>query len=177
MRRPRGFSLIELLLVLVIVSLAVSVVYVGLDGALPSSRLASAARRLGATIALAKREAVLRGQETKLEVDLGAGKVRVLVPGNQEQSGNSQTNYHPLGLGVALSDTVKITSVLLSASEVKTAGVVTISCQPTGNVTAHILHLEGEGGLVYSIQVHALTGTINYHDEAITWPAVVRDSE
>ncbi|ROR29567.1 GspH/FimT family pseudopilin [Inmirania thermothiophila] len=74
--RGRGFTLLELLVVLVIVGVAVSAAaWVRHDPA--RARLAEEARRLAALVALARDEAVLRG--TPLALELGPTGYRFLA--------------------------------------------------------------------------------------------------
>jgi len=172
----RGLTLIELLMVLVIIALSATLVYATLDGLLPSSRLGSVAREIGAAISMAQQQAALRGQETRIEYDMAGGKVRVLAVSNSNTGETGQTTLEQTGQSVVLSKKIQLAAVLLSADQVKAGGVVSVTCHPTGGVTSHIVHLRGEGTLVYSIQVHALTGAVNFFDKQISWPAVVKDA-
>ncbi len=65
----RGFTLLEIMVVLVIVGIFVSLAVLGLRGPDAGDRLEEEARRLNALIALAAEESILQGRELMVEVE------------------------------------------------------------------------------------------------------------
>ena len=78
-RRARGFSLIELIVVLVITGLLLALVPPMLSKGMGVARFNSAVRETVAGLRLARSEAVLRGEPVAFEVDLASR--RMGVPG------------------------------------------------------------------------------------------------
>ncbi len=70
--RKRGFTLLELLVVLLIVSLLVAVVPPLFSGAVPGARLKAAAHDLGAALRLARNQSITRDMETQVHLNLEA---------------------------------------------------------------------------------------------------------
>ena len=76
----RGFTLIEISVVVVIFALMFTTATVSLDSYLPNSRSESAARELLSTIDLARTSAVANGREYQVEFDLERRRYRIVTP-------------------------------------------------------------------------------------------------
>jgi general secretion pathway protein H len=74
MKNNHGFTLLELLVVLVLISCAVGLVSVNFAGRLSSSKIKSTARHLSATIKYAKSYAQLKDKEQMIVLDLDERK-------------------------------------------------------------------------------------------------------
>lgn len=72
--KAKGFSLLELLVVLVIIGLSASLVLPRLAGGLSSLKLKTAAREVSATLRYARSLAVSMGKEQVMNLDIDAGK-------------------------------------------------------------------------------------------------------
>lgn len=94
MRAPTaGFTLLELLVVLVVVGITLSFAVVGLGTSSPGERVDEEARRLQALLRLAGDEAVLRGRT--LGVHLGRNGYRFLVRDATGWQPLEETPLHP----------------------------------------------------------------------------------
>jgi general secretion pathway protein H len=69
-RRARGFTLVELLVVMAIAAVVMTAVPTLFSAAFPGLEMKSAARRTAATLRLARESAIRRGEETTVLVDL-----------------------------------------------------------------------------------------------------------
>lgn len=69
-RRTRGFTLVELLVVMAIAAVVMTAVPTLFSAAFPGLEMKSAARRTAATLRLARESAIRRGEETTVLVDL-----------------------------------------------------------------------------------------------------------
>src|SRR5262249_47696620 len=69
-RRDTGFTLLEMMIVIVILGIAMSMVFGGAQNLLPESRLRSAANELATRINDVREEAIVRGWTVTLEYDL-----------------------------------------------------------------------------------------------------------
>lgn len=68
--RARGFTLVELLVVLAIAAVAMTAIPTLFSAAFPGLEMKSSARRAAATLRLARESAIRRGAETQVLVDL-----------------------------------------------------------------------------------------------------------
>ncbi len=71
----RGFTLVELLVVMAIAALMMTAVPTLFSAALPGVELKATARRTAATLRLARESAIRRGEDTQLVVDLDAHRL------------------------------------------------------------------------------------------------------
>ena len=78
---PRGFTLVELLVVLLLIGLLVSLAVLSVRTASPAERLQEEAARLYARMDLAREEAVLRAQSLGLAVDREGYRFLALAEG------------------------------------------------------------------------------------------------
>lgn len=114
--KAKGFSLVELLVVLVIIGLSASLVLPGLAGGLSSLRLKTAAREVSATLRYARSLAVSMGKEQVINVDIDEGKywlnedkdnnrelpsdvrfVNVTTQGEEITTGRAGIIFYPMG--------------------------------------------------------------------------------
>lgn len=84
--RPNGFSLIELLVVIVVLGLAAMVVAPQFSSINPQ-QLDYAAREIAETIRFARNEAIRLAEPRGFELDTGAKRIRVFRPVTPEQPG------------------------------------------------------------------------------------------
>src|SRR5689334_23994333 len=78
-RRRSGFTLVELVAVVVIVGLIATVTVTRLDFLVPKYRLRGAAREVGSTLGLGKAHAASNGKDVYFEVDLARGTYWLLA--------------------------------------------------------------------------------------------------
>lgn len=76
-RRVRGFTLLELLIVLVLMAIVTATVYPMFGGSVSNSELRGSARALAAGLRLARSEALSQRRETFLTVDVAGRRFRV----------------------------------------------------------------------------------------------------
>ncbi|HEX7111615.1 MAG TPA: prepilin-type N-terminal cleavage/methylation domain-containing protein, partial [Mizugakiibacter sp.] len=78
-RAARGFTLLELLAVIVLIGIAISVAAVATTRSLASARVAAAGRDLAAALRWTRTQAIVQQHEQVFELDLAA--LRYQVPG------------------------------------------------------------------------------------------------
>jgi general secretion pathway protein H len=140
-RRARGFTLVELLVVMAIAAVAMTAVPTLFSAAFPGLEMKSAARRTAATLRLARESAIRRGEETAVLVDLEHHRLTL-------------EGYRALSLPDRLSLRLDAAS-----SELIDAQRGTIRFFPDGSSTGGRLVLS-HGGHGYQIGVTWLTGRI-----------------
>ena len=160
----RGFSLIEMLAVLVILGLMAGIVMVSWRAVLPHEQLHSAVRALAATLQSARSEAIARNGEFRLEYDLEHGRYRIVTPfrhggglaAREEDKIAFPWTVFPKG--------VEFHRVNIDATEYA-RGVVFVRFDPLGAASGHtIILVQKPQDAYFTIDVHALTGLIEYHE-------------
>lgn len=164
--RRSGFTLIEMLGVIVIMALIAGLVTMNWRAILPRTELHSATRILASTIQGAHSEAIARNAVFRIEYDLDKHRYRVNTP-------------YRLGGGLAANDddrvsqdwidlplSVRFERIQIDGVEYR-KGMVYVRFDPLGAASGHIITLEQEPYKdKYSIEVQGLTGMIDYHEGA-----------
>lgn len=83
MMRPRGFSLVELVVVMVLIAALAAIGLAAIGSGLPGQQLRGAARELAAELRLARAQAIATGREQVFVIDVGRKRWR----GTGERSG------------------------------------------------------------------------------------------
>jgi len=131
----RGFTILELLVVMVVVALVFAASPVLLQAALPSLRLQGASRDLAATLRLARSLAVSRGTVTEVRLDLERRRYR--IPGLEKE--------RDLARGVALRGA--------AAAPPEGGESVLARFFPDGSSTGARIELHAGGDRAYQIEV------------------------
>ncbi|MBL8251638.1 MAG: GspH/FimT family protein [Candidatus Competibacter sp.] len=140
--RQRGFTLLELLVVLVIAVLLVSLTPPLLSGLSGSTELRGAARQLAAGLRLARNDAVTRQREAVLTLDLAQHRFAV--------SGDSRKIALPESLALRLYS---------AQSELSSQTTGSIRFFPDGSSTGGAITVSGPK-LAYRVNVDWLTGAV-----------------
>lgn len=165
--RQRGFTIIELIMVIVILGILCAQVVMNMDGITPEYKLRSAARTLGGTINLARSLANSRGSTFVLRYNLDRGQYWLVTPPNKDEDPDlpiderEKLDVHTIPTGVFVE---KI--ILLDGSEVR-SGELDVIFDPLGHEGSHILYLgNGDGGFI-SLKYSSLLGIVNFGKERV----------
>ncbi len=90
-KKNNGYTLIELIVVLMLISLSLGIVAVNFAKVLPGAKLKSVVRELSATLRQAKNTARINSEEVVVSVDMDA---KVYLYGNREKSFPVGVNVH-----------------------------------------------------------------------------------
>lgn len=141
-QRSRGFTFIELMVVIAIVALMLSFTMLRIDGVIPGERLGAAARQLGSNVGFVRSKAVATGQAYAVRYDLAKHRYMVLSPPSPEdvEAGvHRPTDLVPT-LWERLPDGVIIADVQLG-QRTRTEGQVQVAFTPLGTCTPHAIRL------------------------------------
>lgn len=147
MKRQRGFTLLELLVVLVIGVLLVSLAPPLLSGLSGATELRGAARQVAAGLRSARNEAVSRQREATLTLDLEQRRFGV--------TGDPREIVLPEGLGIRL---------YTAQAEVVDGATGGIRFFPDGSSTGGAITVSGSQR-AYRVSVDWLTGAITIAEE------------
>lgn len=138
----RGFTLLELLVVLAVLSLVVAIGLPRLVNALPGTETRRTATELAAALKDARFTAIRRNTDTAVVLDL---------PGRRYAVSSEETSHRlPSGLQVAMTT---------AGTAEADAGVGRISFYPDGSSSGGRIRL-GQGSHSYQIDVEWLTGRV-----------------
>jgi prepilin-type N-terminal cleavage/methylation domain-containing protein len=168
--RSGGFTFLELMIVIAIISLLASIVVVNLDGISAPTRLRGVARRLGSQVQELRTMSTLKNRPMSIEFDLDKQRWRIIdapsetdVPDPDErEEATFYGDWESPPPGVRF-------EVAFSATDVDTTGTAMITFQGDGEIvpSGFVAYLEHErlpedSGM--SVEVSGLTGIVAYHD-------------
>lgn len=168
-RGRRGFTFIELMVVISIIGLLSTIVVANLDGLTDRSSLAASARELGNTLLFVRDIATSQNREVLVEIDVEKQRWRIVdvpsptdVPDAKERQ--EATWY---GRWTSPGDGVVLESFEFNRSDVDKRGFVTLSFDADGQLSpsgfvAYFRHesLPEEEGV--SVEMTGLTGALSY---------------
>lgn len=137
----RGFSLLELLLVVAIAGLLAVVVLPSLPGTLESARLRGSAGEVRATFTLARTLAVSESRNRSVTFDLGSGEYGI--------DGDARKWLLP--------EKIRLASVRLGDATAE-RGVVRVRFYPDGSADEAEVEVASRGGGKLQVRVDPLTG-------------------
>lgn len=163
-----GFSLVELMVVLLILGMMAGMMVVGTGAMLPGSYLAQAVHTLAAEVYGARSAAISRNLTYHIEYDIDANRYHLVTPYRKESQDETAlarseaerliTSEHEMPRGV------EISRIIVDGEEF-TDGRVRVLFSPNGTVSSHtVLLTQGEYENQFTLEVLPLTGLIRFHD-------------
>ncbi|MBK7644019.1 MAG: GspH/FimT family pseudopilin [Planctomycetes bacterium] len=166
-RRARaGFSLAEILTVIVILGMIATVVTVSWRAILPKSELHSAVRNLSEDLNGTRSEAIGRNAEYRIQYDLDRRAWRIISPFKLDGSGNmAQTEEERLALPwKQLPGSIKFLRIDIDGLSY-TQGQCFVRFDALGSTSGHTIVLAQEPeNNIYTVEVLGLTGLIRFYE-------------
>jgi len=162
-RRAVGYTLLELAVVVVIVSVVALLIPLSLETVLERERLSAAASAIGSLCRFARTEAMASRRPVQLVYDLDAGRFWV-------EYGRADGRVTPSGLGErllarSLPRGVRIMAVVTGGpGREARSGRVRLTFLPPGRAPGHLLQLEGPGNARCTVEVTPLLGVVRSHE-------------
>jgi type II secretion system protein H len=159
-----GFSMVEMLAVIVILGLIATIVTVSWRAVLPHEELHSAVRGLAAALQSVRSEAISRNGEYRIQYDLEANRYRTVTP-FKAGGGLAAKEEERMPLAwTTFPKSVKFQRVMIDGIEYS-HGIVFVRFDPLGAASGHTITLVQEPDKnQYTIDVQGLTGLIDYHE-------------
>jgi prepilin-type N-terminal cleavage/methylation domain-containing protein len=158
-----GFSLAELLAVVVVIGLIAGVVSVSFTATLPRAELNSTVHDLAAAVKGAHSDSIARNAEFRIYYDLDAGLYELSSPfklggGLAQREEERQVVKRQL-----LPERISIARVTIDGVDY-TEGRVFVAFSPLGSATGHTVNLaQAPGDSFTTLEVLPLTGLVRFH--------------
>ncbi len=177
-RGPRsnaGFSLIELLGVIVVLGLVATIVSINWRAILPRTELHSAVRELAGVLQGTRSDAIARNAVFEVHYDLDAHRYRVVTPFRADGGLAPRAEDRQALAWHALPESVRFQTITIGGTPYL-KGLVLARFDPLGSASGHTIVLEQPlQGNVYTVEVQALLGLITYHEGLFERPVPVED--
>lgn len=178
-RRPSaGFTLIEITVVLVIVSLLLGTALTNMKGLVPSAATESAAQDVVGTLDFARTQAIARGYPYDVLFDLDEQRTTIRTPFDAEGSPTTDLDERELLRWTPFADGAVLVAVLDSTGVRRERGVWTITFHPAGESTdffAYVSHQADEEAYMTTVRVLGLTGLASVMAGEVVPPRVLEN--
>jgi len=169
--KKSGFTLIELVLVVLIMGIMVGLAATRLDFVIPKYRLRGAARDIGSILKQGKARAAAQGKDVYFEADLSQGRYWLLVPFPKLEAGDDPRQvegrpleYQPI-FDRTLPDGIHFIDVILGEKEKTTSGRTRVRLSSFGASSHVILNLRNDDGKTVSLKMNGFTGMMSFSEE------------
>ncbi len=165
--RQDGFTLIELTVTLLLITIIVGITLPRIGDAIYSTNLKHSVRQLRAVITLARSKATLERIPRRVVCDMTEGEIRVEREMRDEEAGQVIFNYEPdtslMMRTYRLPKGVKIEDVITETGEKETSGAAHLRIAANGLVTGNFIHLR-KGEQQYTLHINPLTGRVTIEE-------------
>ena len=161
---PRGFTLLELAVVLLLLTVVLGLVLPEAASLLPDSDLRTSSRRVGGAVAEARNEAMLGGRIWELVLDLESGTFWIAAVGGEAEGGTPGEASNPRPRKRTLAGEVRFLDVRKGQDESRNTGLVSIRFHPKGLVEPALIHLSGRGNRVQTLSIKPFSGRLSIQD-------------
>ncbi len=175
----RGFTLVELAIVVLILGIAMTIVAVNVSVLIPHERLRGAANNIGNLLQYARSEAAATGVNFAVVYDLDENAYWLLVPRTvderYEQTRTRDEDTRIVYLPNELPDGVEFEDIQFGEGAKRTRGEIHIEITPMGTASGHIVHLinRHNDDEQFSVELNALTGRVTYHEGYVEFEEVI----
>ena len=169
--RERGFTFVELMVVLAILAFAFAYAVIHLDGATGEARLASAARQMGSSVEFLRGHAIQASRPMELEIDIDKGSWTSIMPPRPSESEVERRDQEEViyTYPLVLPPRIRIEAIQIDAHEQKTTGILVVTFSPLGEITpsgflVRLLsdEIADRDAASFSVEVNGLTGEVSY---------------
>ena len=152
---PSGFTLVELAVVLMILTVVLGLVLPEASSFLFRSDLKASSRRLAGAVAYTRSQAMLEGRLWELTLDLETNSFWAAAVEEEGSSSDLDTVKKR-----TLAGEVRFMDVKKLPNETKRAGRVALHCNPKGLVEPAVIHLAGPGKQIQTLIIKPFNGRI-----------------
>jgi len=158
--RNKGFSLLELIVVLVIISFSIALVAPSLSRISKTVELKGATKKISAILRYYRSEAVNRGKVYQIFFDSNLKEVKVQSVESIEEKGEEETKKEKAPQKIySLPEGVQIKEIKVDSPQYP-SDLPTIEFYPNGGSNGGTVFLDSKDLKGYKIKVHFLTGVV-----------------
>ncbi|MGE3165683.1 MAG: Tfp pilus assembly protein FimT/FimU [Planctomycetota bacterium] len=162
-----GFTLIELVVVIIILGILLAQAVLSMDGITPEYQLRSAARTLGGTINWTRSLANSRGSTFVLHYDLDRGQYWIILPPAKDEDPDQPVDEREKLDVKSFPTSVIVEKIeLLDGTEVK-SGALDVTFDPLGHEGSHIVHMSNNDGGFISLKYSSMLGIVDFAKEPV----------
>ncbi len=168
MQNRNGFTLIEILMVMVLVALLVSTILVGGNSWIMSSSLENSAAKISECLSLALTTAIREQKEVEIVYDLEENRVYFHIPSNENNENTLDESdvdlpYQGLSM-IYLPSGIRFKDIQVGTVTWDEGGAVKLKVQPWGTTSDHMIHLINENDQEFTIEFLGLTSTVKFYE-------------
>lgn len=163
--RNRGFSLVELVIVLVLISLSIALVTPSLSRFSRQVELKTAAQKISGILRYIRSESIQKGKVYQVQVDPASREVRVQAL-EEEEKGEGEKGVEGQQVfrkSYSLPAGVQMREIKISSSEFP-SDLPAFEFYPNGGSNGGSIIVEGKDQKGYRIKVHFLTGMVEIEE-------------
>jgi prepilin-type N-terminal cleavage/methylation domain-containing protein len=168
----KGFTLLELMFVVVIMAVAITLTVAKVDFLIPKYRLRGALREIASTVRLARVKATSIAMDLYIQYDLSNNEYWLLVPGKEEET----IRYEKL-LKKRLPTGISFKNVIVTDKTGESSGISTIKVSPFGIRGSHIVNLIDKDGRIGALKINGFTGSATFYNEEKEPDELLEDPE
>jgi len=161
---PHGFTLLELAVVLLLLTVVLGLVLPEASSLLTDSDLRTSSRRVAGAVAEARNEALLGGRIWELAIDLESGTFWIAPVGDAEEGGKPAEAGKSGPRKRTLAGQVRFLDVRKGQEESRNTGRVGIRFHPKGLVEPAVIHLGDPGKRVQTLSIKPFSGRLSIQD-------------
>lgn len=161
-----GFTMVELMVVVVIIGMIASIVTVSWSAILPRESLNAEVRRLSDVIHSARSEAIARSAEYQVVYDLESREYWMLAPFGEKGAYEPEPEERQQLMRHRLPEDLRFHSITIDDEEFDQGEQVFVRFDAVGSSNAHTVVIEqnGDPPARSTIEVLPLTGLIRFHE-------------
>ena len=156
---PRGFTLIELAIVVFLLALFAAMTFPMMTG-VGQNNLDASARRLAGTVKYLFNEAALEGREYRLIFDLGQSTYKA----QRLETDGTLTEADRFGKETRLKGDARFQDILITGMGGRSSGEVTTRIFPVGWMEETIIHLQDDKKRTLTLRIRPFTAEMEVHE-------------
>ncbi len=167
--RSRGFTMFELVMVILLLGILFSIMVFSIGGLAPIYRVRSSSRTLGAKIEELRALAIATGRPLGIRYNMGDEPHSwQLIPPAPDDAPEEPIESRKLGIATELPTGVHFRRISIPGVGAFERRSVNVIFSPMGNTGSHVLTLEGQAKdgspIVLSVKFNAITGSVDFVD-------------